>query len=1372
MNQRNRSFLFSSSAVLIASLWMLLLPRLLAAQPEIPPQLKPWQDWATWNDKDRESPSAFNSTKDRIPFWPSRLSLEAGGSTGKWQVEVEVFGKTWVPLPGSEKAWPQNVKNGEESAVVVARDGRPCVQLEPGRHELSGEFTWENMPQRIAIPKEIGLLDLKVDDKAVVMPNWDANGNVWLRRTKRQATEKNQISAQVYRVLEDGIPLWLRTEIELTVAGSSREEELGWMLPEGWQLATIDSLIPVAVDDDGKLKAQVRSGKWKINATAFCTNDKREFRFGENSQPIIDRELIGFQTKSSFRLAELTGLTAGDVSQTTFPERWRSLPVYQWDTSTAFGLDEKVRGMGLQRPAGLTVNRQVWLDEDGVGATWRDFVGGQMQQLWRLDTADGQSLGSVRVAGKGQLITANPATGSHGVEIRTRNLKLDAVGEIESVAAIPATGWQADVDSLSMTMNLPPGWRALAVFGADSVQGDWLTAWTLLDLFLLLIFSIAVCRIWGIPAGLIAFVAFGLSYHEPGAPRLAWLFLLMPLALLKVVPDGAAKKWLDRWKLLALAVLVLCLAPFLKNQVQSALYPQLERPGVNYQARPLFNPNRHSFQRAAQVADSLESWNYSSSSSELSSAKVVPQRRQSKFQMSNLLQDATALIQTGPAAPEWTWNQVQCQWSGPVSATQQVRPILISRNQHRLLSIVRIVLLALLAMVLLGAERLSFLFNRRTVAAVAFLGVLCFSPDQQTFAQEIPDKETLEALRSRLLEVPDAFPRAAEIPSVELNVENDTVTMQAEVHAALRVAVPLPGKLPTWSPVSVSVDGEDATLLRRKDDYLWVVLPAGVHEVTVESRLPAATEWEWTFLLKPRKVTVQTEDWNVSGINRDGVPEQQVFFSRKQQAVEGDAAYDRKDFNAIVAVDRQIETGLIWQVQTDVTRLVSPGKAVSVRIPLLPGEKVLTAGAIVEDGMIEVRLGTGQKGYQWKSEITLDDGDKPTAENAENGDLPPTRTMELVAAETDDWVERWHLLTSPVWHMNHEGLTPIFEDAETALVPVWHPWPGEKVTLAFNKPQAIPGATMTVQRVNCETQLGSRLRTHKLNASLESSLGGDFQLTLDADAEITSVKVSGQSIPVRVEQGQLVIPIRPGKQAVEVEWRTEKPLTAVVHNELITMPVASANITTSIRVPESRWVLWANGPTRGPAVQFWVILIVAWLAAMILGSFSFSPLSRLEWMLLVTGLTQVHIAAALFVVAWLFALGMRGQTNMADLGAWRFNFRQLGLLFITLISLVILVVVVGEGLLGHPRMFVLGNGSSRTFLQWFSPRVLADLPSLTVVSVSVWFYRLLMLVWALWLAFALLRWMADGWKSFCRGGAWRPWFKQKAEVVQANPVVE
>ena len=98
-------------------------------------------------------------------------------------------------------------------------------------------------------------------------------------------------------------------------------------------------------------------------------------------------------------------------------------------------------------------------------------------------------------------------------------MNLVATGRMARAGAFSAVGWRSDAEGLQVSLNLPPGWRLFALFGADWVRGDWLTAWTLLDLFLLLLFTLAVSRLWGLGAGVLAFFAFTLSYHEPGAPR-------------------------------------------------------------------------------------------------------------------------------------------------------------------------------------------------------------------------------------------------------------------------------------------------------------------------------------------------------------------------------------------------------------------------------------------------------------------------------------------------------------------------------------------------------------------------------------------------------------------------------------------------------------------------------------------------------------------------------------------------------------------------------------------------------------------------------------------------------------------------------------
>ena len=57
----------------------------------------------------------------------------------------------------------------------------------------------------------------------------------------------------------------------------------------------------------------------------------------------------------------------------------------------------------------------------------------------------------------------------------------------------------------------------------------------------------------------------------------------------------------------------------------------------------------------------------------------------------------------------------------------------------------------------------------------------------------------------------------------------------------------------------------------------------------------------------------------------------------------------------------------------------------------------------------------------------------------------------------------------------------------------------------MTRPEAIPGATMTVRSVEHSTELGSRQRTGRLQVDLKASLGQEFAFELDPQAEVTSL---------------------------------------------------------------------------------------------------------------------------------------------------------------------------------------------------------------------------------------------------------------------------
>jgi hypothetical protein len=198
-------------------------------------------------------------------------------------------------------------------------------------------------------------------------------------------------------------------------------------------------------------------------------------------------------------------------------------------------------------------------------------------------------------------------------------------------------------------------------------------------------------------------------------------------------------------------------------------------------------------------------------------------------------------------------------------------------------------------------------------------------------------------------------------------------------------------------------------------------------------------------------------------------------------------------------------------------------------------------------------------------------------------------------------------------------------------------------------------------------------------------------------------------------------------------------------------------------MPHDRWVLWAWGPGVGPAVLYWPQLLVLLLAAWLLARVAPTPLRFGHWLLLGLGFSAFAWSAYALVVAWLILLGLRARhVPPPRWGALRFNLVQAGLAALTVLALLTLVGAVPTGLLGVPDMHVAGNDSTAWNLRWFADQSGGALPTGGVISVSLWFYKLAMLAWALWLANALIGWLRWGFGAWSNGGYWR---KREPKVV-------
>jgi len=1301
----------------------------------VPEPLKPWVDWALGDDTDWQCPFVYQDFQQKHCSWPGALKLALNDNGGHFNGEWTLYRAGWIALPGDQQNWPQQVTVDHQAAVIIEHDGKPSIRLAAGHYQIDGSFNWDSLPDNLAIADDTGLIQLSINNATIAYPRIE-QGALWL--TQQQNTDdvnqQNSLDLQVFRQVIDSIPLQVVTRLELDVSGTPREITLAHALLAQFIPVSLDSPLPARLEADGQLSLQIRPGRWSLTLTARHPQPLERLDFSAGGAVWPQNELWTFQAQPELRLVEIEGLQAIDGSQTNLPEEWQQLPTYQIQSGQSMIFKTLRRGDPEPEPNQLNLTRKLWLDFDGGGYTVSDSINGKMTRDWRLNALPETQLGQVILNGQNQLITQQNDN-VPGIEIRHGSMDMQADSRIQAdISKVNAVGWQQSFQQVRAELHIPPGWRLLAISGVDNDPNCWLSQWTLLDLFLVLIIALAVARLESWQWGALALLSLALIWHEADAPRWIWLNTLAALALLRVLPDNRFARWVKWYRNLSWLALIVIVVPFMVQQIRFGLYPQLEHPAQQIEADSysvysanvgggnLMEPMEMEMAKPASAPVSPERM--------FKKSMVMSKDESSKVNFDRI--DPSANLQTGPGLPQWQWQRVELSWNGSVDQQQQIRLWWLSPLPSLLLHVAQALLAALLSLRMLGVVNLGWRLSLPKLSLLIVLPLL-LTPSADSFA-DIPDQQLLEQLKSRLLQNPDCLPSCAQLANLGITASQETLKLELELHAQQAVYLPLPAQLKQWYPSQVTVDGQPAPgLIREDDDSLWLMLPAGVHKVLMQGAYAGHQTFTLALPMNPQLTRVKTEGWQVDGIYENGKTDGQLEFSRIDVKTETLA---QPTFPPFVQVERTLQLALDWHVTTRISNLGSESSAVMLEVPLLPGEAVTTPDIRIKDGKVLVNMAAGQSELEWQS----------TLEKREQ--------LELKANDSAQWHEIWRADVSPIWHLQSSGLTVIQHlDQRGSWLPEWRPWPGEKLLLTIKRPTAVAGATLTIDKSHLQISPGKRSESVELSLDLRSSKGGQHTITLPSGAVLQNAIIDGSSQPIRQQGDKVTLPIHPGLQRIELSWQTANAQTAVFNTAKVNLGLNSVNSHINAIIGEDRWVLYTMGPKFGPAALIWGLLFVLALLALGLHRLSITPLRHWQWFLLLIGLSQLEIGTGLVVVGWLLALGLRARKN-PERDSW-FNLAQVGLALLSLGSIFLLFAAVHQGLLGSPDMQISGNQSTANNLNWYQDHSGPQLPVAMVISAPLMLYRILMLGWALWMALSLLNWLRWGWACFSCNGLWR-----------------
>jgi hypothetical protein len=1349
---------------------------------EIPPSLHDWQDWVLHDVPEHACPFLANRTPGVGNYqciWPGRLGLEANKDGGRFSLSVHVDAAGWVSVPGDEHSWPQQVSVNDKAVPVLSQQGHPALWLEPGDYTVRGVLPWEARPARLNVPNSIGLVSLSLDGQPV--DRVERNGDqLTLGEAAAAQRQADALSVRVYRHLSDGMPAMLDTQLQLNVTGSSRELVLGPALPKGFVATALTSDLPAQLDSDGRLRVQLRPGSWTLQLAARGVDTLQQVTLTLPPEPWPRQEIWSYSDDPGLRSTHVDG-RATDAAQADVPEDWTSLPAYALDAGNGLTVEQGTRGNEGGAADQLQLQRDMWVDFDGEGLSISDHLTGKLQRTQRLDVDSPWQLQRVS-QGDDPLLVTQTGNGRSGVELRGTDLDLQAGLRIaDRSGALPSTGWQASLESIDATLHLPYGYRLIGASGVDRSPDSWIAQWSLLDLFVVALIALLAGRLLGWRWALVAIVFLALSQHEGGAPR--WtLGLALAFALLKkALPQGRLERAAHLVAGAALALAVLWTLPFALTQLQSALHPQLEArggatlldqvqavkqmravkvvenrayrqappspPAVEEQAA--YAPAPAPAAPAPRVQESSSSVVASGGAPKLFSVAVTGSQITGAMYADET--DNHSVIQAGAGEPAWDVdNNYHLGWSGPVTPQQTMRLVIAPAWLVRWLRVIMLgLLVVLLARVVQGLIKPLYPSWRSwwpARATAALLIVACLP--HMVHAQSTPNQNVLNQLQARLTEAPKCAPDCAVVAAATVQAKDDQVTLDMEVHAGAPVALPMPQTDGGMQLVGVSVDNNPNASIGRNEEQLVVRLVPGIHHVDLSYRVKPVDSTTLNFTLHPQWISFSGQGWSLDGVDAGRMLGDSVTFNRLKVAEDGkQAPLPQQTFPPYVRVTRDLGLGVEWMVVNTVERIAPSEGGFTLDVPLLPGEHPLGDNARVQNGRISVTFNAGQNSVSWTSR------------------LDQAESLQLKAPRLDERAEIWQLHAGKIWHVETNGV-PLSGSSDGLR---FEPLPGETLSLAITRPQPMEGDSLAFDDVSASSSVGDRATETSLELVARSTRGGEHAIALPPDAELLDAMRDNVSLSIAVKDGKLSLPLLPGKHNYVLHVREPRGASLRSITPAYAFAAPSANISLELKLPEDRWVLWTWGPRMGPAVLYWAQLIVLLLAAWLLSRYAPTPLRLRHWLLLGLGFSAFAWSAFAFVVVWLILLGLRAryEASWTKLGNRRFNLLQAGLAVVTALALCMLVSAVPTGLLGLPDMHVTGNNSTAWDLIWFADRAKDAMPQAGVFSVSLWFYKIAMLAWALWLANALIGWLRWGFDAWTRGGYWRK--PEPKPVAPAKP---
>ena len=1385
-----------------------------------------YESWSEWISADLDYLDCAQRSKQHHCQWISQLEIRLSSEqSAVLHYVIYVGKKSLVPLVKDSRVSLSTVKLIKDTAeaqdlVLVWKNGTAWVELEAGAHQVQAHLKWNVAIDRLKIPNQIARVKV-IDEKGErTWVDRDQEGAIWLNErsimTPAEQSPQQESNVQIFRIWTDEVPLKLETHIQLNVSGTAREQVISGLQMKGAVNTHLKSSLEVDWVKEG-LRVYLKPGQSTIKLMSVFPNSPQKLTVPTvKGSQVASHEVWVWHRREQLRRVKLSGLEEVDPEFTALPQSlgggahtWLAKP-----GETLF-IEELQRGVKVRPPNELSVQRKLWLDLDGVGFTAQDHIGGSLNSSSRLNVLSTSTLGRASLelnqASIPLLITRDEKKQLDGVEIRSEDLSVYADFRYPNLSyKIPALDWSVPVNSLSVTLNLPPSWRLFSLGDGAYSSDDWLSSWGMRDLFFVALITIVFLKLFGYGWAALALLSLVL-FHKDAYIYQELLSISVGFFLLKAsLETGVFSRLVSFAFAVVFLGFVLSTMSLGQKDFRTALHPQLDR-GHYYEQeydsyRYMRTPKRDVMQKVGVK--------YSKG-----------QRKYGELDLNEQLQklDQNAVVQTGPGIPNWTCRKYEIAFDAPIEPNRSLALTLIPPFWTRLAFLLRSVsLLGILVMLLVKLKALpwkrlttekqkskSDTKQQLQVNLILFVFSLVIIPVQLLHADELqpppiptpkvqleiqdgtvvndqnivshppstgqkakqlgvsnqqntarheiqPSPQLVSEWKDRLKKAKTCQGECIYVGDMNLSFDHEQATIKVVIHAEKDSLFVLPGtsEVIHWEEAKIAEELLPMRLEKRLDNgdvqQVAVRIPKGVHLMVAQGRLPERDQLSIILGDIPKTLSLNLKTW-VEESNRNGKVSSLINLKRLSQS---QRPQDNQSQQA--SLEKRFEKVGMDYSWFNVKKSLNFGPIWQI-VTHIERKNSSQAEEIV------LPLIKGERVLSSEHEISGEGVIVSFASGQSKAsylsELTPVTQLKLNASKAR-WTETWTLNCGILWRCQSSGLNPVSLGGDSSggsqASLTWRPWPGESVMISISRPQSIKGSQITVNDFSYVFKPSTHLARGEISINLTASKGGSKELTLPKGARQIDLFVDSKQQFDPAEANRVRLPIKPGANHYRISWQQDWKRSFKEQVPLVYSDLQGVNINQRFTVGH-RWLLWTNGPDWGPAILMWGKIVFALILAFILAWRPWSPLKTWHWFLLLAGLAQHHPVLWVGSILWFVAFSIRMHYWHRVKSRFLFNLGQLTLVGGTLLFLLVFAQIIERNLLSYIDMQVSGNRSTSESLRWYIDRLDFTQGSalIEVYSLPIWLWRALMLLWALWFAAQLFTWLKWAWKALTYKQGWQ-----------------